>query len=336
MQTFPSLSIIVPVYNVSEYVQDGVESILNQTYKDYEVILVDDGSTDNSGTICNELAQRNSCIKVVHQSNGGLSAARNTGVKLAKGRFICFLDSDDELGTNTLLQENMDILLRNPEADFLQFPTMWYYGEDNNRIVGENDTIIQGGSSIYENVRSNVITCTAWDKIYSRRIFDYALFPVGRYFEDVWFMTDVIPYCQHVICSSHGYYKYKIRSNSIMTGSMSVKKYKEKLETMLKRLDVVESIKDDSFHYIGYYIGIINLITPYVVTYGIDPVFSDMISLQAKCPSVNVLFSYLCSSRKRQNLMARNILKLIIIRLLGIWLFFKLIRSKQSKEKYTR
>ena len=90
-----TLSIIVPVYNVEKYLEDCVESLLNQTYQNYEIILVDDGSTDSSGKICDIVAESSSKIKVIHKENGGLSSARNTGLRAARGRYIGFVDSDD-------------------------------------------------------------------------------------------------------------------------------------------------------------------------------------------------------------------------------------------------
>ena len=91
----PLISVIVPVYNVAEYLPECVDSICNQSYKNLEIILVDDGSTDNSGKICDEYAKKDLRIKVIHKENGGLSDARNTGIEIAQGEWISFVDSDD-------------------------------------------------------------------------------------------------------------------------------------------------------------------------------------------------------------------------------------------------
>ena len=91
----PKLSIIVPVYNVEQYLDKCIKSILNQTFKDFELILVDDGSIDNSGEICDEYAKKDSRVKVIHKKNGGLAAARNTGLIIARGDYVGFVDSDD-------------------------------------------------------------------------------------------------------------------------------------------------------------------------------------------------------------------------------------------------
>ncbi len=89
------ISIIVPVYNVEKYLKECIESILSQTYKNIEIILIDDGSTDNSGKICDEYLKKDSRVKVIHKENGGLSDARNTGIEIASGKYIGFVDSDD-------------------------------------------------------------------------------------------------------------------------------------------------------------------------------------------------------------------------------------------------
>ena len=115
------LSIIIPVYNVVKWLERCVLSVVSQGLVDYEVILVDDGSTDGSGALCDELCHQYESLKVIHQPNGGLSAARNAGMAAAKGRYITFVDSDDELCPNTLL-ENLECLLRNPEVDMLEYP----------------------------------------------------------------------------------------------------------------------------------------------------------------------------------------------------------------------
>src|SRR5665647_1387418 len=96
----PVISIIVPVYNVELYIRECLDSILTQTFKDFEVILVNDGSTDQSGDICNEYAKNDKRIKVAHKDNGGVSSARNVGIKLAQGDYIGFVDSDDRIDEN--------------------------------------------------------------------------------------------------------------------------------------------------------------------------------------------------------------------------------------------
>jgi glycosyltransferase involved in cell wall biosynthesis len=315
------------------YITDCLDSITRQTYTDYEVIIVDDGSTDDSGFICEAFAKKNSRFIVVHQANSGLSAARNTGIRLARGGYICFLDSDDEFGTESMLQEYMSILQLNENIDLLQFPTMWYYGDDNMNLLGVYDEIVIGEPCVLAKFRNQTITGTAWDKIYKKEIFNYAVFPIGRYYEDGWFMADIIPHCQNVICSSKGFYKYKIRSNSITTGTMSVKKCKDNIETMFKNLVLIQSMKDDYIQYLVSYISIINQLTSYVLAYDISPFDSNLFLIQSKCPPICSLLFEMREILSNPGILKRNVLKLILIRLFGLKALLKTVLYKCNLSK---
>ena len=113
----PKISIIIPVYNVEPYLRRCIDSVLEQTMQDYEIVVVNDGSTDNSGSICDQYANQYDQIRVIHKQNGGLSDARNTGIKAATGDYILFLDSDDYLDTDALeklwtgVNKNVDIII---------------------------------------------------------------------------------------------------------------------------------------------------------------------------------------------------------------------------------
>ena len=118
----PLISIIVPVYNGAAYLSQCVESIRSQTLKDWELILVDDGSTDDTPAICDDYAAIDQRVRVVHINNSGPSAAKNIGISLATGSYITFVDGDDEYGTNTTMEDNMAILMADSSIDVLQFP----------------------------------------------------------------------------------------------------------------------------------------------------------------------------------------------------------------------
>ena len=126
------ISIIVPVYNVEKYIRRCINSILNQTYQYLEIILVDDGSTDNSGLICDKYAHMDNRITVIHKKNGGLSSARNTGIDIAKGAYIGFIDSDDWIAPETY-----EVLYRN----------LVHYDAD----VSDIDSVISSKEFIYKN-----------------------------------------------------------------------------------------------------------------------------------------------------------------------------------------
>ena len=119
-QTF---SIIVPVYNVEQYLENCINSVLNQSYRNFQLILVDDGSKDSSGEICDRFAQKDSRVKVMHKQNAGVSGARNTGIEIATGQFICFIDSDDWIESD-YLQKIVDEIY---DFDILFFGSVWHY-----------------------------------------------------------------------------------------------------------------------------------------------------------------------------------------------------------------
>ena len=121
------LSIIIPVYNVEQYLQNCVQSVITQTYQDLQVILVNDGSTDSSGILCDQLAQQDSRIQVVHKENGGLSDARNAGLRVATGEYVLFLDSDDYYADNHVLDALVNTLTQWNYPDALLFCRTDYY-----------------------------------------------------------------------------------------------------------------------------------------------------------------------------------------------------------------
>ena len=115
------ISVIIPIYNAEKYLRECINSVLNQTYKNFELLLIDDGSTDGSGTICNEYANNDSRVKVVHKQNGGVSAARNSGLELAKGEYVAFVDSDDFVNENYLLSLYKKAIETNADLVFCKF-----------------------------------------------------------------------------------------------------------------------------------------------------------------------------------------------------------------------
>lgn len=201
----PLLSIIVPVYNVEQYLSRCIDSILGQTFQDFELILIDDGSSDRSGSICDEYANQDSRIKVIHKKNEGVSIARNKGLDIACGKYITFVDSDDELGTSMTLEENIMILKTHPEFDIVQYP------------IGNSQQIPQvyTQNRILEAIISKQITGYLWGKIYKTTLFSYIRLPKHIYFaEDTWCLIDLVDYVQNIYISDKGSYFYRMREGS--------------------------------------------------------------------------------------------------------------------------
>ncbi len=200
------LSIIIPVYDVEKTLPRCIDSVLRQTFSDYEVILIDDGSPDQAGTICDEYAARDKRIRVIHQSNQGLSSARNTGIKASRGNYITFVDSDDFLGDNTL-SILMTRLSAHPDYDILEYPFYWHYGETDQRLV-------KFGAHEYHNMRDywlegKAYTHTyAWNKIYARHLFDEVRFPDNCLFEDAHTLPHLLDKARLVATTEEGLYYY--------------------------------------------------------------------------------------------------------------------------------
>lgn len=202
----PVLSIIVPVYNVEQYLPRCIDSILGQTFQDFELILVDDGSQDRCGSICDDYANQDSRIKVIHKENEGVSIARNKGLDIACGKYITFIDSDDELGTSMTLEENVMILKTHPEYDIVQYP------------IGNNLQLSQvytQRNNILEAIISTQITGYLWGKIYKAHLFSCTRLPKDISFaEDTWCLIDLVDYVHYIYISNKGSYMYRMREDS--------------------------------------------------------------------------------------------------------------------------
>lgn len=212
------LSVIVPVYNVEKFLQRCLESIAVEMCGDYELLLVDDGSTDRSGAICDVFAREHPEMNVVviHQPNGGLSAARNAGIDRARGEYITFVDSDDYMDARTLV-DNMAYLLSHPEVDMLEYPVEVHAETLEAYMLTFSD------ETLYESLftdwicREGYTHSYAWNKIFRADLWCELRFPIGVYFEDVAIMPDVIRECRCVHYSSHGCYRYVMHQGSITT-----------------------------------------------------------------------------------------------------------------------
>lgn len=216
------VSIVVPVYNVQEYLSSCLDSIRNQTYEDFEMILVDDGSTDGSGGLCEQYAEMDHRIRVIHQPNGGLSAARNTGIKAAKGEFICFIDSDDlvhkeylEVLCEVQKQYNSDVVWCQFER-FAGEPLMNQELDYSNCGKSRRDVwflLAQTGQN-----SKGVEAIVAWNKLIRTSIVKNLRFPEGLWHEDEFFITELVSIAKSFAVSSAVLYYYRQRNNSI-TGS---------------------------------------------------------------------------------------------------------------------
>ena len=210
------VSVIVPVYNVEQYLLESVDSILRQSYQDIEVILVDDGSPDNCPSICDEYANLDKRVRVVHKSNGGLSDARNAGLDVATGVYITFTDSDDIIDPKMI--EEMVKLLESNNADMISCESVFYQNGEESVIPHYHKA--KGLSEIYpieflKGLLDISIDCSVCNKLYKYDLIKDYRFAVGKYNEDVLFQFEVIPTFKKIIHTNQGYYKYRITESSI-------------------------------------------------------------------------------------------------------------------------
>ena len=213
-----TLSIIVPIYNVAKHLVRCLDSIAMQMRDDYELLLIDDGSTDASGALCDVFAREHpECrVVVIHQPNGGLSAARNAGIDKARGEYITFVDSDDYIDPHTL-EHNMDILIAHPEVDMLEYPIEVHAGSPKAHVLTFPDATQCADVFADWVLRGGYKHCYACNKIFRARVWSQLRFPVGEYFEDVAIMPSVIRECRQVHYSSRGCYRYVMHQGSITT-----------------------------------------------------------------------------------------------------------------------
>lgn len=217
IQSEDLVSIIVPVFNVEKYLSRCINSLVAQDYKQLEIILVNDGSTDSSMTICKEYEKKDNRIKIINQQNQGLSMARNAGLKLAHGKYICFVDSDDWVEKD-YVSYGMN-LIKKYKCEMACFGYYLSNGKYKRQMPKLNGKNISGVCNRIEGqkllARDVIIASHAWDKVYKKELFDNIRFPANRVYEDVFIMHEVMNNCSRIAYSSKPEYCYYERENSI-------------------------------------------------------------------------------------------------------------------------
>lgn len=208
----PLISVIVPVYKVEKYIHKCVESILVQTLTDFELLLVDDGSPDNCGEICDEYAKKDNRVIVIHKENGGLSEARNVAIDRAKGEYLTFIDSDDYVSDNHL--ETMYTALKKTDSDIALANITSFddegYDESLYKPTNEMKTLVS------KDVFTTINRPNACAKLYKKSIYSDIRFPVGRLYEDVFIWHDVLAKVSRIVLTGTNSYFYYYRNDSIM------------------------------------------------------------------------------------------------------------------------
>lgn len=223
------ISVIVPVYKVENFLERCIESILCQSYTELEIILVDDGSPDNCGKICDKYARKDSRIKVIHKKNGGLSSARNAGLAIATGDYISFVDSDDWVDQG--IYETMISVARDTSADIIEAGYRFYRPwKTENKILETKDT---GEVKVYNNIEAlntfyfgpqmfDGLTVMVWTKIYKRQLLDNLRFAEGYINEDLEFTPRAFYYAKKIAKVEKTFYNYNIHLGTSSTSGMKL------------------------------------------------------------------------------------------------------------------
>ena len=224
----PLLTVVIPVYNVERYLKRCIESVLAQEWKDYEIILVDDGSTDHSPQICDDYVKAYDFISVIHKENGGLSEARNTGISHVKGEYVYFPDSDDWIEPDAFMA--LAEVLESQKFDIISFNREFVKGEED-AIVSEPEVaqVFEGKDAFVQMLKHRYITGFANYKIYRKSLFtDHNIqFPIGKYYEDLGTNYKLFLVAKKVYATNQKYYHYLIDNPNSITQSWNEKKFRD-------------------------------------------------------------------------------------------------------------
>lgn len=244
------ISIIVPVYKVEQYLERCVNSLINQTYKNIEIILVDDGSPDQCPKMCDDYASEDSRIKVIHKKNGGLSDARNAGLDAAIGEYIAFVDSDDWVEPDFIEQLYVNAKKENADISIIGCTLVW---DDGRRKPVSNDKgyyVFDNEKAIREMLAQRKFGCMVCQKMYRKQIFDTVRFPVGKLYEDVAVSMPTFLRARKVVVSENQGYNYYQRDDSIVNSKFDERKlfFLECCQNIIKYSDRYDKIYDTEAH----------------------------------------------------------------------------------------
>ena len=240
------VSIIVPVFNVKKYLPECLDSILSQTYDNYELILIDDGSTDGSGEICDEYAAKDSRIVVIHKQNGGVAEVRNLGISKANGEYICFVDSDDVVAP-TYIQVLYEAAIKDGSGivmcDYYSFndgeaiPKDVVSKNKEKIVITENEMEDEAFSA--ENTVKLVIPI---NKIYKKSLFERVKYPSGKIHEDAYVYHRLLHETRQVVFLPNVLYFYRKRADSITNSRFTVKELEDSMGAVVDRIDFYKEL----------------------------------------------------------------------------------------------
>lgn len=317
------ISIIVPIYNVELYLDDCIKTIINQTYKNIEIILVDDGSTDNSAKICDEYEKKDSRIKVIHKENGGLSDARNKGLEEAKGKYICFIDSDDLISYKFIEILYKQCIDNNSEIAICQLQIVKdnenkkINVEDTKNINVQNMTGRKLSIFIY-NGEYKDISFSACNKLYRRDLFinNNIKYPYGKYYEDTQTTFKLFYKANNITINNEFLYYYRKREESITTSKVSRKKFIDGIDADLIPVEFYEKENDSILLSLSFNVFCKNLIKMFIN-------LNDLKEKDKKCCKEYLINKYILVWKKYHKK-----IKLKIKNKLVFFIFYMFIKNK--------
>ena len=238
-----AISVIVPIYRVEKYLPACIDSILNQTFTDFELILVDDGSPDRCPEICDETAKRDARVRVIHQANAGLSAARNAGIEIAHGEWLGFVDSDDYIAPQ--FYEMLYQTAQRTDADCVMcsVQNVDESGKSIDSALMRVADEVKTGQEVLQKIGRDDVTpyLTAWNKLYRRKLFNTLRYPSGRQNEDVFVFAELFCQVQRAACVAEPLYFYRKRIDSIMNSAVTLRN----LDEMWAYVNCFEHLQQD-------------------------------------------------------------------------------------------
>ena len=252
------ISIIVPIYNVDKYLEECIESLKNQTYKNLEIILINDGSADNSEQICREEAKQDNRIVFINKKNGGAASAKNKGLKVAKGDYITFVDSDDFIEPDMI--EYMVNTIKKYNSDIIQCSFINLY---KNTEKFKQDKIVEqriSSKDFLELFLTKWYSSLFWNKLFKREVIENIFFTEGRCIDDEFFTYKCVINSKSIVTSNKIVYNYRMRKSGVMKSESSQKQIlKDRVDYLYERYELVRKIykdldKDFLEHLLTYYL----------------------------------------------------------------------------------
>lgn len=249
-------SIIIPVYNVEKYLNQCIDSVLFQDFKNYEIILVNDGSSDSSPLICKYYANKYDHIKVIHKENGGLSDARNTGTKVANGEYILFLDSDDYWLDTPILFPLLNYALKHNNPDVILYGSSWIDSNDQAKLIQYQERSGLLDVDIKHLVKKGIFDTIAWNKCIKRSLVNEnkLIFPLGKYHEDCAWCFDVAYTAKTYAIFPLSFYQYRVQRTGAITASINDRHIDDLFYILNSKLKIWETLTLDRKDQLGYYI----------------------------------------------------------------------------------